>query len=350
MKRIIAFFMFFLMGFANAQELPIQKLVFFGDSLTDNGNLYSLTLHIVPKSPPYFQGRFSNGPTWAEGVSKNYSAFRNYAVGGATAMFHMPSTRFVAPTLLELEVNAYLIESLFADKSKSLFTIWIGGNDYLFDPKEDVDTETTQVVDKISLAIKTLNYYGAKNFLIMNLPDLARIPRLENNQARSLIHELTIAHNKKLEAAVQAIQATHPDIHITYVDLYEIFNDVIDNPAKYNEKYNVNITNTTDACWKGGIFYRSTISERTLESEIENAVKLNKMSTSDKVDVDVIKRFIMDTPELAATYQLGKSYEFGNVPCDNPDEHLFWDFIHPSAVVHQVLAQIVMEKLGAKHS
>ena len=179
---------------------------------------------------------------------------------------------------------------------------------------------------------------------------LARIPKLENNQARSLIHALTVAHNQKLEAAVQEIQAAHPDIHFTYLNLYEVFNDVIDNPSKYNEKYNVNITNTTEACWKGGIFYRSTLSENALRSDIENAVKLNQAKTSEKVDVEAIKQFIMNTPELAATYQLGKSYQFGNVPCDNPDEHLFWDFLHPSAVAHQVLAQIVMEKLGTKLS
>src|SRR5690242_20274022 len=40
----------------------------FGDSLTDNGNLFALTRAIqpVPPSPPYFDGRFSNGPVWVE--------------------------------------------------------------------------------------------------------------------------------------------------------------------------------------------------------------------------------------------------------------------------------------------
>lgn len=32
----------------------------FGDSLVDNGNLYKLTGNLVPTTPPYFQGRFSN--------------------------------------------------------------------------------------------------------------------------------------------------------------------------------------------------------------------------------------------------------------------------------------------------
>ena len=41
----------------------VEELIVFGDSLSDNGNLYAAAG--VP-GPPYFEGRFSNGPTWVE--------------------------------------------------------------------------------------------------------------------------------------------------------------------------------------------------------------------------------------------------------------------------------------------
>ncbi|HST91688.1 MAG TPA: autotransporter domain-containing esterase, partial [Brevundimonas sp.] len=49
---------------ANAQTY--NRLVVFGDSLSDNGNLYAATGNTTPTSPPYFQGRYSNGPVFTE--------------------------------------------------------------------------------------------------------------------------------------------------------------------------------------------------------------------------------------------------------------------------------------------
>ena len=75
---------------ANAQSY--DRIVVFGDSLSDNGNLYAATGGTTPLSPPYYQGRFSNGPVFTEllgftvgrytaGASVDGSV--NYAFGGA---------------------------------------------------------------------------------------------------------------------------------------------------------------------------------------------------------------------------------------------------------------------------
>src|SRR5689334_21238030 len=126
MKKILIYLML-LLTCINVHEEKINKLIFFGDSLTDDGNLYALLLHVIPKSPPYFEGRFSNGPTWAEGVGKYYhdkysSSYKDYAYGGATAIFHLPTPKFIAPTILEVEVDKYLLDSLFRDRSGVLFS------------------------------------------------------------------------------------------------------------------------------------------------------------------------------------------------------------------------------------
>ncbi|AOY78861.1 SGNH/GDSL hydrolase family protein [Moorena producens JHB] len=51
------------------------NLYVFGDALSDSGNVFNIskagnqvnpTIPITPQSPPYFQGRFSNGPIWVD--------------------------------------------------------------------------------------------------------------------------------------------------------------------------------------------------------------------------------------------------------------------------------------------
>ena len=46
-------------------DAPFSEIVVFGDSLSDTGNL-NLASGGVFAGPPYFSGRFSNGPVWVE--------------------------------------------------------------------------------------------------------------------------------------------------------------------------------------------------------------------------------------------------------------------------------------------
>src|ERR1700754_1440974 len=73
-----------------AEAQTYNRIVVFGDSLSDNGNLYALTGQ--PTSPPYFQGRFSNGPVFTELLGFTVGRYTagapvtgsvNYAFGGA---------------------------------------------------------------------------------------------------------------------------------------------------------------------------------------------------------------------------------------------------------------------------
>ena len=59
------------MVFQNSMMPQISNLLAFGDSLSDMGNAKDSILN-VPDVPPYWQGRFSNGPVWIEYVSQAY--------------------------------------------------------------------------------------------------------------------------------------------------------------------------------------------------------------------------------------------------------------------------------------
>lgn len=322
MKKFIVV-LFLLLMTVNVHAGNINRLIFFGDSLSDDGNLYKITLHLIPKSPPYYKGRFTNGETWAEYVGKHYRHYKIYALGGATAVSLKPLDSSIPTLNLELEVYRYLGESLFKNRSNSLFTIWIGGNDYLFNPNADVDSATTKVIDQISWAIKTLRKNGGKNFLILNLPDLSLIPRIRGSQSENQLHALTILHNQKLDAMIQDLQNSYSDIHITFFNIHNNISDFLTNPEKYNTKYNTHVTQLTEACWKGEVWLRP-----------------------DKSQPRAITGMTSLSPSLMETFAVNESYMKGNIPCANPDDYFFWDGVHPSAIAHNILGQMIIEELA----
>src|SRR3954462_11973986 len=70
---------------------PFSNLVVFGDSLSDIGNISSATFGTTP-GPSYYNGRFSNGPVYAEtlatglglpALARSTASGNDYAYGGA---------------------------------------------------------------------------------------------------------------------------------------------------------------------------------------------------------------------------------------------------------------------------
>lgn len=72
-----------LLGLASASSF--RQIVAFGDSITDTGNLYKLTAGENPSRQEYYNGRFSNGPTWIEYFTKLLkTSLVDLSYGGAT--------------------------------------------------------------------------------------------------------------------------------------------------------------------------------------------------------------------------------------------------------------------------
>ena len=63
---------------------PASNLIVFGDSLSDMGNgNNSAIVSVVFSSPPYWKGRFSNGPVWIEHISDSYGLTTTFGDGTA---------------------------------------------------------------------------------------------------------------------------------------------------------------------------------------------------------------------------------------------------------------------------
>jgi phospholipase/lecithinase/hemolysin len=72
---------------ASLSAQNFEEIYVFGDSLSDDGNVFEATEEDYPPSPPYFEGRLSNGPIWVEYLASELGAeSNNFAYGGSKLM------------------------------------------------------------------------------------------------------------------------------------------------------------------------------------------------------------------------------------------------------------------------
>ncbi len=218
----------------------IEGINIFGDSLVDNGNAFRATGGQVPPSPPYFNGRFSNGPVWVEGFTTELKlpagTTNNFAVGGATS--GTGNTINVALPGLTTQLDAFLLSSPTVNPNQ-LFVIWAGANDYI----GGGITNPATVVGNLSTASQRLVNAGAQQILVPNLPDLGKIPAGLADPVQSAgLSQLSAAHNSGLRTSLQALSQQNPNLSIVPTDMAALFNAVITNPARFG------FTNVTQPC------------------------------------------------------------------------------------------------------
>lgn len=176
-------------------NVVINEMVVFGASYSDTGNVFLATGFAIPLSPPYFAGRFSNGPLWHEIVANELGIAAaqpdliggtNYAWGGAQtgeglAILGVPN--------LGLQIDTFLARS--APTPDQLFVVVGGGND-LIQPVPPTPPE--QIVDNIAAHITELAEAGARYFAVPNLPTIPDFPFV------ALLDEATAAELARLTA------------------------------------------------------------------------------------------------------------------------------------------------------
>lgn len=202
-------------------QADFSDLYFFGDSLTDTGNL----LVLVPSEftdPPYWRGRISNGPVWADYLAGDLGleadpALRggtNFAVGGSAAED------------LVSQVLAFEATLLFGDADdEALYALW-GGSEL-----RDLPTDPTAVaasVDDVLDAIEDLEDLGAERFLVLNLPDLGLIFDLSPEE-KTIATELTREFNRQLETAL----GPRLGGAVVLVDVFALTASIVANPGAF---------------------------------------------------------------------------------------------------------------------
>lgn len=346
LKSIICLISCFWVSISFADQ--IDKVVAFGDSLSDNGNFYVLTskLHffdenmfVAPKSPPYFQGRFSNGKVWTEKLASLLKVpLDDYAYGGAWAEPYEDSLSYIPPNLDE-QVMDFVIRSEF-DKHRAdhLYVIWAGANDYLtvdryLSGELNPDHTTTHAVSVIQANIQWLIGRGANKFLILNLPDLSVIPasKQAGQDVMDMERKLTNLYNSKLALMLDQVRQNNPTVKIILNDINLQFGDLLTNPDKYHLK------NVTDACYGGG--YTLMKSRAMTTAQNASFTKNPSFIAASKHGLNLKENLSLNTAfkaELDADT---------SVACQNQDEYLYWDHVHPTRAGHAIIARKALELL-----
>ncbi|CDZ76942.1 Phosphatidylcholine-sterol acyltransferase precursor [Legionella massiliensis] len=306
MRLLFSVFALILSGFVHAT--PLDKIVVFGDSLSDNGNLYQLTEHFVPNSPPYYEGRFTNGPVWVEALAESYyhensSAYlRDYAFGGASI-----SDDPRLPTLKN-QIALYLNAHQGKADENNLYIIWIGANNYVAMPNEDVDQTVAKVTMGIRAGVESLIKGGAKHFMLVNLPDLGITPMPKElfddpdnpdkvDQVRELLSRYSNKHNDLLPQTVSDLKDANQGVDVLLFDANSEISH-ISAEGKFN--------NITQSC------YATRIDKPTANVSLQIAAKVKLPPTPNE---NLCKEF------------------------------LFFDALHPTVKVHRLFAAKVKEFL-----
>lgn len=210
-----------------------SAVVVYGDSLSDNGNLYAAVGY---PPAPYYNGRFSNGPVAVEQLASTLGAsLVDFAYGGATTgvgnyidggtqttpgLFNLPG--------MEVEFAASQPTLTPALTSTGLFVVFGGANDFF--SAGDPAVAAANIVGLVT----SLEALGATHILVPGVPDLGLTPEFYGN---ALATGYSLAFNSVLQASLPK--------GATYVDTFNLLHEITADPGAYG------LTDVTDPCFNG---------------------------------------------------------------------------------------------------
>jgi phospholipase/lecithinase/hemolysin len=271
-----------LLGMASSGRADV---IAFGDSLTDTGNFYGLTG--FPLAPPDFAGRSSYGPLWVEHLASRLGQpLQNHAFVGSRTSGDSPYT--IPGFTRDITQQAQFFAANHVVQPGDVFAVWGGANDFYFGLTGQSDyVAPDQVVANLSNIIQILAASGAKEFVVPNLPPLGQTPFFLELQppdvAAALIAALD-AHatlfNALLPTALADLEA-NSGIEIHLLDVDRLFQAILADPAAFG------LANVT---------------------------------------------------ESATFYHPVNGFGLALKP-DDPSTYLFFDSVHPTAGIHQMLGE-----------
>lgn len=229
---------------AFAQQAPptFSRIILFGDSLSDTGNVRSRTssksngaIDYPSHTFNYDNGRFTNDTAtdpssntylgvWHEQLATTFLGIApasnslggglNYAFGGATSNNGTHQETVVSPPFfgdvtITIDDMGKQMDDYFATRvidPTALYIVWGGGNDLRNDPGS---ANVTAAAARLTFLVHRLANAGAQYIMVPNVPPIGNVPRYSNEPAR--ISSLNIASANfrlELDADIAALRST----------------------------------------------------------------------------------------------------------------------------------------------
>jgi len=275
---------------SSAQAGSYSAIYAFGDSLSDVGNVFVGTSGTEP-APPYFAGRFSNGPIWLDYLAAQLGTGpmipsllggTDYAFGSATTGYGPTlSTPSLVPTLVQ-QVTLFDAATQGLAPSSALYAVEVGGSDLLnIFQSGAAGAQALALVQGAAATAATeiaaLIGAGARSFLVGLLPDVGKAPSVTmfGPAAAAAASALAMAYNTALEADLSGLITAGASL--SYLDAFSLVDAAVANPGAFG------LSNVTDPCYVGPLTGGGTV-------------------------------------------------------CATPDQYLFWDGDHPTTAAHAIVA------------
>lgn len=283
----LLFLVIMVLGQGGAPAQPISHIYVFGDSLSDTGNVWRDSDFETPQSPPFYEGRFADGPNWTDVLpglldQPATPTMTVYAWGGGRSG-HGP----LVPGVLD-QIDTFSAAAPPVD-ANSLGVIFIGTNDYIHgaydywaageQPAAENDPMVTEVLANMETAVTRLAEAGIRRVMIVNVPPFDRFPWPILDEIRGESRALLEQHNERLPAELQR-WSEETGVALRLVDYWSLVNAMMDSPEQWGLR-----------------------------------------------DVE------------------GVCFSAELVPCDDPEGTLFTDGIHPNSTSHRHLAEAMAAAL-----
>ncbi|MGL5136973.1 MAG: SGNH/GDSL hydrolase family protein, partial [Beijerinckiaceae bacterium] len=281
------------------------RTVIFGDSLSDNGNLFATT----GQPPAPYNQRFTNELVWAEYLFGRASGFTttapanvnagnvNFAFGGARTDLASNSNGPVPGTPLQIgqflgiggRFGANDIASVWGGANNifqaitPLVPALLGGGVSAAQAQVQVGAAATAAAADVGNQVRQLAGAGARTFLVFNLPSFAATPQFNTTPIAALAGLGSSIFNSALQAQMAAAAAS-TGANIISIPVDQVFEAILANAGGFG------LNNVSQQC--------------------------------------------LTTPACVGVPSARNSF-------------LFWDGVHPTAAGHQIIAATVREYLSA---
>jgi outer membrane lipase/esterase len=223
---------------ASAATHQFSKVIVFGDSLSDNGNI---SLATAPSIQPPLRFTTNPGTTTAENVAKalgftlqpSAAGGTDYAWGGAGFVNNVAAV----PTIPQ-QLQMYLGSTGGKADPNALYQVWGGANDVFYltgtltNPSA-IAAGTIHAAQTELGVLAGLQAAGAKYVLVYNLPDLGKTPSAAAGGPASQAgaSQLAIIYNGVLNSGLA--QLSNSGLNVIPANAFGLLDEVIANPSAY---------------------------------------------------------------------------------------------------------------------
>ncbi len=242
MIRIVCSLLLLILVTPSHGQAQFERVIIFGDSLSDTGNLAIINLPF-----PYFDNRISNGPVAVDFVTQSLGLNANRSghlfSNGSGINFSVAGGNIVGgdPEDLTQQVDAFFATESGRFSSLDLVTVFMGGND-LRDIRNIADeSSAAQRINETAEVFKQqtqrLIGAGAQKIFVPNVANIGRVPETQSressdpgvsNRASTYVQ----SYNRLLKSISDELVETS-DADIVLFDLFSALEGILDTPQSF---------------------------------------------------------------------------------------------------------------------